>query len=122
MISAFLDPFCLLPCSCSLFLARFMFAGLSEVIFFCQSISTPPKFGNLNNFQTNRCFFPMGKLSKMIFVCLGATIFSGIIVFDTHNLIERFEYDDFIWAAVSLYIDIFAFFVSTANTLSDIEG
>ncbi|WJX84285.1 Protein LIFEGUARD 4 [Trifolium repens] len=56
--------------------------------------------------------FPLGKLSHMIYGCLASIIFCGYIVYDTNNLIKRFSYDQYIWAAVSLYLDIINLFLS----------
>ncbi|WJX18922.1 Protein LIFEGUARD 2 [Trifolium repens] len=56
--------------------------------------------------------FPLEKLSHMIYGCLASIIFCGYIVYDTNNLIKRFSYDQYIWAAVSLYLDIINLFLS----------
>ncbi|KAJ7972754.1 Bi1-like protein [Quillaja saponaria] len=63
-------------------------------------------------FAMIQLFFPLGKLSVMIYGCLAAIIFCGYIVFDTDNLIKRYSYDEYIWAAVSLYLDIVNLFLS----------
>ncbi|KAL0921617.1 hypothetical protein M5K25_008706 [Dendrobium thyrsiflorum] len=57
-------------------------------------------------------FFPMGRLSHMIYGGLAALIFSGYIIYDTDNLIKRYAYDEYIWAAVALYLDIINLFLS----------
>ncbi|OVA03472.1 Bax inhibitor 1-related [Macleaya cordata] len=57
-------------------------------------------------------FFPLGKLSLMIYGCLGAIIFSGYIIYDTDELIKRFTYDEYIWASVNLYLDIINLFMA----------
>jgi len=57
-------------------------------------------------------FFPLGRISTMIYGCLAAIIFCGYIVYDTDNLIKRYTYDQYIWAAVSLYLDILNLFLS----------
>lgn len=56
--------------------------------------------------------FPLGKLSVMIYGGLASLIFCGYIVYDTDNLIKRYSYDEYIWAAVSLYLDIINLFLS----------
>ncbi|GLT77077.1 hypothetical protein SLA2020_486950 [Shorea laevis] len=56
--------------------------------------------------------FPLGKLSVMIYGCLASIIFCGYIIYDTDNLIKRYSYDEYIWAAVSLYLDIINLFLS----------
>ncbi|XP_068650402.1 protein LIFEGUARD 4-like [Aristolochia californica] len=54
--------------------------------------------------------FPMGRITTMIYGCVAALIFSAYIVYDTDNLIKRYSYDEYIWAAVSLYLDIINLF------------
>ncbi|KAL8513661.1 hypothetical protein ACS0TY_012958 [Phlomoides rotata] len=57
-------------------------------------------------------FFPLGKISVMIYGGLGAIIFCGYIIYDTDNLIKRYGYDEYIWAAVALYLDVINLFLS----------
>lgn len=47
----------------------------------------------------------------MVYSGLAALIFCGFIVFDTNNMIKRYNYDDYIWAAVSLYLDVINLFM-----------
>ncbi|KAK7336785.1 hypothetical protein VNO77_17333 [Canavalia gladiata] len=63
-------------------------------------------------FALIQILFPLGKLSRMIYGCLASIIFCGYIIYDTDNLIKRFSYDEYIWAAVSLYLDIINLFLS----------
>ncbi|KAM3335684.1 hypothetical protein ACQJBY_029901 [Aegilops geniculata] len=56
-------------------------------------------------------FFPLGKLSHMIYGALAALIFSGYIVYDTGSIIKRYKYDEYVWAAVTLYLDIINLFL-----------
>ncbi|KAF7818355.1 BI1-like protein [Senna tora] len=63
-------------------------------------------------FALIQILFPLGKISVMIYGCLAAIIFCGYIVYDTDNLIKRYSYDEYIWAAVSLYLDIINLFLS----------
>lgn len=56
--------------------------------------------------------FPLGKFSLMIYSGLAAIVFSAYIVYDTDNLIKRFDYDDYVWAAVSLYLDVVNLFLA----------
>ncbi|XP_030945361.1 protein LIFEGUARD 2-like [Quercus lobata] len=63
-------------------------------------------------FAMIQILFPLGKLSVMIYGCLASIIFCGYIVYDTDNLIKRYSYDEYIWAAVSLYLDIINLFLS----------
>ncbi|KAJ0111314.1 hypothetical protein Patl1_03309 [Pistacia atlantica] len=63
-------------------------------------------------FALIQILFPLGKISVMIYGCLASIIFCGYIIYDTDNLIKRYSYDDYIWAAVSLYLDIINLFLS----------
>ncbi|KAL8142543.1 hypothetical protein V2J09_015575 [Rumex salicifolius] len=63
-------------------------------------------------FALIQILFPMGKISVMIYGCLASLLFCGYIIYDTDNLIKRYSYDEYIWAAVSLYLDIINLFLS----------
>ncbi|KAH7522418.1 hypothetical protein FEM48_Zijuj07G0136400 [Ziziphus jujuba var. spinosa] len=62
-------------------------------------------------------FFPLGSTSSAVYGAIGAIIFSGYIVYDTHNLIKRFSYDEYIWAAITLYLDILNLFLTILRML-----
>lgn len=62
-------------------------------------------------------FIPLGRLSHMIYGALASIIFSGFIIYDTDNLIKRYTYDQYIWAAVALYLDVFNLFLSLLTLL-----
>ncbi|KAM3335682.1 hypothetical protein ACQJBY_029901 [Aegilops geniculata] len=62
--------------------------------------------------------FPLGKLSHMIYGALAALIFSGYIVYDTDNIIKRYTYDEYVWAAASVYLDIINLFMALLNLFS----
>ncbi|KZV25452.1 Bax inhibitor-1 family protein [Dorcoceras hygrometricum] len=63
-------------------------------------------------FALIQILFPLGRLSHMIYGGLASIIFCGYIVYDTDNLIKRYTYDQYIWAAVSLYLDVINLFLS----------
>ncbi|KAK4482294.1 hypothetical protein RD792_009446 [Penstemon davidsonii] len=63
-------------------------------------------------FAMIQIFFPLGRISVMIYGCLASIIFCGYIVYDTDNLIKRYTYDEYIWAAVALYLDVINLFTS----------
>ncbi|XP_057801002.1 protein LIFEGUARD 2-like [Salvia miltiorrhiza] len=63
-------------------------------------------------FALIQILFPLGRISVMIYGCLASIIFCGYIVYDTDNLIKRYSYDEFIWAAVALYLDVINLFLS----------
>ncbi|KAL7597931.1 protein LIFEGUARD 2 [Lactuca sativa] len=68
-------------------------------------------------FSFIQIFFPLGKISVMIYGGLSAIVFCGYIVYDTDNLIKRYTYDEYIWAAVALYLDIINLFISLLTIL-----
>ncbi|KAH9602745.1 hypothetical protein KSS87_023033 [Heliosperma pusillum] len=63
-------------------------------------------------FAMIQIFFPLGKIGVMIYGCLASILFCAYIIYDTDNLIKRYTYDEFIWAAISLYLDIINLFLS----------
>jgi len=63
-------------------------------------------------FAMIQILFPLGRISVMIYGCLASLIFCGYIIYDTDNLIKRYSYDEYIWAAVALYLDIINLFLS----------
>ncbi|KAL5792867.1 hypothetical protein ACOSP7_001461 [Xanthoceras sorbifolium] len=63
-------------------------------------------------FALIQILFPLGKISVMIYGCLASIIFCGYIIYDTDNLIKRYTYDEYIWAAVALYLDIINLFLA----------
>ncbi|KAL3828837.1 hypothetical protein ACJIZ3_017639 [Penstemon smallii] len=62
-------------------------------------------------------FFPLGSTSVAIYGAISAIIFSGYIVYDTDNLIKRFTYDEYIWASVTLYLDVLNLFLTILRML-----
>lgn len=62
-------------------------------------------------------FFRVGKVAHMIYGLMGAIIFSGYIVYDTNNLIKRYTYDEYITAAIELYLDIVNIFIAFLQIL-----
>ncbi|XP_052186379.1 protein LIFEGUARD 2 isoform X2 [Diospyros lotus] len=63
-------------------------------------------------FSLIQVLFPLGKISVMIYGCLASIVFCGYIIYDTDNLIKRYSYDEYIWASVSLYLDVINLFLS----------
>lgn len=73
-------------------------------------------------FSFIQILFPLGKISVMIYGCVASIIFCGYIVYDTDNLIKRHSYDEYILAAVSLYLDVINLFLSLLNLLRAIDS
>ncbi|XP_006650573.2 protein LIFEGUARD 2-like [Oryza brachyantha] len=63
-------------------------------------------------FALIQIFFPLGRVSMMVYGALAAIVFCGYIVYDTDNLIKRYSYDEYVWAAVALYLDVINLFLS----------
>ncbi|KAK4587423.1 hypothetical protein RGQ29_024218 [Quercus rubra] len=62
-------------------------------------------------------FIPLGKISVMIYSGLASLIFCGFLVYDTDDMIKRYSYDDYIWAAATLYLDVINIFLNLLNLL-----
>lgn len=67
-----------------------------------------------------RMFFPMGGRMNLIYGCLGSLLFSVFIIYDTDNLIKRFDYDEYFQAAACLYLDILNLFSSLLTVLNEL--
>ncbi|KAJ8458946.1 hypothetical protein OPV22_031872 [Ensete ventricosum] len=67
-------------------------------------------------------FIPMGKVSSTIYGCVAAIIFSGFIIYDTDNLIKRHSYDQYICAAISLYLDIINLFMALLTVFNSVDS
>ncbi|XP_057959114.1 protein LIFEGUARD 4-like [Malania oleifera] len=64
----------------------------------------------LTAFVLLQVFWPMGKLGQTCYGAAGAIIFSGYLIYDTDNLIKRFDYDHYVLASATLYTDIINIF------------
>ncbi|KAL6636765.1 hypothetical protein ACP70R_024337 [Stipagrostis hirtigluma subsp. patula] len=62
--------------------------------------------------------FPMGRTATMVYGCVAALVFSGFIIYDTDNLIKRYTYDEYVAAAIELYLDIINLFQAILAILS----
>eukprot|EP00897_Mesotaenium_endlicherianum_P002905 jgi/Mesen1/2642/ME000166S01767 len=69
-----------------------------------------------------QAFFPFGRTGHFVYSLIGAILFSVYIVYDTDNLIKRYDYDDYIWASVALYLDIVNLFLHLLNLLKNLQG
>ncbi|TVU41787.1 hypothetical protein EJB05_15335 [Eragrostis curvula] len=65
---------------------------------------------------------PMGKVATTVYGCVAALVFSGFIIYDTDNLIKRHSYDEYVTAAISLYLDIINIFMSIVTCLSSSDS
>lgn len=101
------------------YLGPFLFASLWGV---CVYLTAPHHHHNpqqLVIWGFFQMFFPVGPVGRTVFALIGAVVFSGYIVFDTHLLIARFDLDDYIWASVQLYLDIINLFLKILQLLGN---
>ncbi|TVU25037.1 hypothetical protein EJB05_27513 [Eragrostis curvula] len=61
---------------------------------------------------TIQVFFPLGHVGMTIYGFLATLVFSGYIIFDTHMLLKRHTYNEYIVAAISLYLDVINLFMA----------
>ncbi|KAJ3669899.1 hypothetical protein LUZ60_010223 [Juncus effusus] len=73
-------------------------------------------------FSLVQIFFPMGKLVHTIIAGISALLFCGFIIYDTDNIIKRFDYDDYLIAALDLYLDIINLFVNLLTLFSALDS
>ena len=67
-------------------------------------------------------FFDFGLGGRMVFSLFGALIFVGYILYDTSLLIHHLGPDDYIIAAVTLYLDIVNLFLYSLEMLRMLQG
>jgi FtsH-binding integral membrane protein len=60
-------------------------------------------------------FFPAARVWQSAFSVLGVFVFIGYIVYDTFELIKRYSIDEFVWASLSLYLDVTNLFLYILN-------
>lgn len=61
-------------------------------------------------------------MTHMIYGIVGILVFCGYIVHDTDELIKRYEYDEYILAAIDLYLDILNLFLKLVEVMTDAES
>jgi len=66
-------------------------------------------------------FFKPGPFGQFIFALIGALIFSAYIIYDTDNIIKRHSFDEYVWASVSLYLDIINLFLRLLEILGYLQ-
>ncbi|TVU25039.1 hypothetical protein EJB05_27515, partial [Eragrostis curvula] len=57
-------------------------------------------------------FVPLGTVGMTIFGCIATLVFSGFVIYDTRLLLNRYTYDEYVVAAISLYLDIINLFMA----------
>lgn len=59
--------------------------------------------------------FFYSKTLELVFAAAGALLFCGFIIYDTHLLMHKLSPEDYIVAAISLYLDIINLFLHLLN-------
>lgn len=67
-------------------------------------------------------FFPYSGGFQLFLAFVGAVLFSAYIVWDTFALIKRFSVDEYVWASVSLFLDIINLFLRLLEILGGGRG
>jgi FtsH-binding integral membrane protein len=62
--------------------------------------------------SAGQIFVPLGRVGVTIYGCLGTVLFSGFIVFDTNMLVKHHTYNEYVAAAISLYLDVINLFMA----------
>jgi FtsH-binding integral membrane protein len=58
----------------------------------------------------------------MVFALLGALLFCGYILFDTSMILHHYGPDDYIMAAIALYLDLINLFLYMLELLRMLQG
>ncbi|OLL22724.1 Protein lifeguard 4 [Neolecta irregularis DAH-3] len=67
-------------------------------------------------------FFPFTRWIQMGYAILGTILFSAYILYDTHMIMQRLSADEYILAAVSLYLDVINLFLSILRLLNAVNS
>jgi len=66
-------------------------------------------------------FIPFGRTMDLVFAAGGCLIFSGYIVYDTYMITRRLSPDEYIMAAISLYLDFINLFINILRLLNNVQ-
>ncbi len=58
-------------------------------------------------------------IAETLYSLAGSLIFSGYIVYDIHLLAAKYDVDEYVWASVSLYLDIINLFLHILRLLGN---
>jgi hypothetical protein len=67
-------------------------------------------------------FIPFSRTLDLLYAIGGTLLFSGYIVYDTYMINARLSPDEYIMAAISLYLDFINLFLSILRLLSDLQS
>ena len=92
------------------FLLMFFHSPIAETIYSCRYRPRPAD----RRFTRSLAHWPTGSPTRSLArspTVLGATLFSAYIVYDVHLLAAKYDVDEYIWASVSLYLDVLNLFL-----------
>jgi len=84
----------------------------------------PYLFGGLFALMTTglvAMFFPFSKTFGLVYSIIGCLLFSGYVVYDTHLITNRLSPDEYIFGAISLYLDFINLFLNILRVLNNVE-
>jgi len=64
-------------------------------------------------------FIPFSRTTDLVIAVASALVFCGFIVYDTYNLMHRFSPDEYLVAAVELYLDCLNLFLTLLRILNN---
>lgn len=66
-------------------------------------------------------FFSFGGIGETLWACFGALIFAGYIIFDTWLILRKYSENEWIMAAINLYLDIINLFLYLLRLLRSLQ-
>jgi len=66
-------------------------------------------------------FLPFNRTMDLILAIGGCLLFSGYVVYDTYIITKRLSPDEYIMAAISLYLDFINLFINILRVLNDVQ-
>jgi len=96
------------------FQSKYDFSGMGPIL-----------FGGLFALLTTglvAMFFPFSKTFELVYAIIGCLLFSGYVVYDTYQITNRLSPDEYIFGAISLYLDFINLFLSILRVLNNVES
>ncbi|KAI0779427.1 inhibitor of apoptosis-promoting Bax1-domain-containing protein [Fomes fomentarius] len=66
-------------------------------------------------------FIPFSRTFDLVLAMGGVLLFSGYIIYDTYIITKRLSHDEYIAAAISLYLDFINLFINILRILNDVQ-
>ncbi|EMD37324.1 hypothetical protein CERSUDRAFT_65023 [Gelatoporia subvermispora B] len=66
-------------------------------------------------------FLPFNRTFDLVMAICGCLLFSGYIVYDTYIITKKLSPDEYIMAAISLYLDFINLFINILRVLNDVQ-